>query len=141
VPSFTNQVANLVAVGPIVEVFIGPSQLFAQTAATRGETVPAAVKALGMIDTGASGTVVTPGVVQQLGISPVGVTPMRTPSTTAPVLALQFNVSLSFPNGVFVPSIIALQAPLGGQPIQCLIGRDVLQHAWSRTSATSTSSH
>jgi len=42
--------------------------------------------------------------------------------------AAQYHLSLTFPNGVSVPSIIAVEAPLGGQHIQCLIGRDVLQH-------------
>jgi len=114
--------------GPVVEVLIGPSQLFMQAMAPRGVTPAVSAKALAMIDTGASGTVVTPMVIQQLGLKPVGVTMMSTPSTTAPVQVSQFNLGLSFPNGVFVPSIIAIEAPLSGQHIQCLIGRDVLKH-------------
>ena len=81
-----------------------------------------------MIDTGASGTVVTPGIIQQLGLAPVGVSKMSTPSTTAAVDAAVYNLGLAFPNGVSLPSVTALEAPLGGQHIQCLIGRDVLQH-------------
>jgi len=127
-PSFTNQIANMVQVGPIVEISVGPSLSYAQAMAKKGLSVPQPVKAVAMIDTGASGTVITPSVTQQLGLSPVGLSKMSTPSTTTAVTAAVFNLGLTFPNGVSVASIMALEAPLGGQHIQCLIGRDVLQH-------------
>lgn len=126
-PSFTNSVANLATVGPLVEVFIGPSALFLQAMAKSGQPVPPPVKAVGMVDTGASGTVLAPGVIAALGLKPIGMTQISTPSTTSPVAACQFNVSIAFPNSVRIGSVIALEAPLGGQHIQCLIGRDVLQ--------------
>ena len=127
-PSFTNQVADLATVGPVVEVLVGPSHLFAQVMAKKGKPVPNPVKATAMVDTGASGTVVTPALIQQLGLRPVGVTSMNTPSTTKPMRAPQYHLSLVFPNGVSVPSLIGIEAPLGGQHIECLIGRDVLKH-------------
>jgi hypothetical protein len=127
-PSFTNQIANMVQVGPIVEIAVGPSVLYMQTMTKKGKTIPEPVKAVAMIDTGASGTGVTPGLVQQLGLAPVGTSKMSTPSTVAAVEAAVYNLGLAFPNGVSIPSVMALEAPLGGQHIQCLIGRDVLQH-------------
>lgn len=82
-----------------------------------------------MVDTGASGTVIAPGVFAQLGLQPVGVTSMSTPSTTTPVSSRLFNVDLTFlTNNVNVTGVVAIEAPLGGQHIQCLIGRDILQH-------------
>jgi predicted aspartyl protease len=128
-PSFTNQVANMVTIGPIVEVAVAPSFIFAQSMAKKGKTLPAPVRAVAMIDTGAAGTVVTPSLVKQLGLNPVGITKLSTPTTTEPVEVLQYNISLSFPNNVGVSSIIVIEAPLGGQHIQCLIGRDVLRNA------------
>lgn len=84
---------------------------------------------MAMVDTGASGTVIAPSVLAQLGVQPVGATSMSTPSTTAPVQARLFNVDLTFlTNSVMVPGVVAIEAPLGGQHIQCLIGRDILQH-------------
>lgn len=127
-PSFTNQIANMVQVGPIVEISVGPSIPYVQAMTKKGKKVPSPVKAVAMIDTGASGTVVTPGLVEQLGLSPVGTSKMNTPSTTDAVEAAVYNLGLAFPNGVSVASVLAFEAPLGGQHIQCLIGRDVLKH-------------
>ena len=80
-----------------------------------------------MIDTGASITVIKQGVADSLEINPVGATLISTP-TSANVSCNQFDVQIAFPNNVTVPSIIVTEAPLQGQNIQCLIGRDILQN-------------
>jgi len=67
------------------------------------------------------------GLASTLGINPVGTTLINTPSSTN-VTCLQFDVQLVFPNNVTISSIVATEAPLQGQHIQCLIGRDVLQN-------------
>lgn len=130
-PSFSSQQANLVQAGPITEILVAPPQTLVQALRTRNEPVPAAVRAVAIIDTGATGTVLTPSVIGSLGIQPVGVASMSTPSTTAPVQVRLFNVDLTFIVGtsrVVVSGVVAMEAPLGGQHIQCLIGRDVLRH-------------
>ena len=128
-PSFSTQHPNLAQVGPIAEVLIAPTQQLVQVLKAQGQPVPSPVKAIAMVDTGASGTVVTPSIVSALGIQPVGVATMSTPSTTAPVPSRLFNVDLTFVIGnVNVAGVVAMEAPLGGQHIQCLIGRDILQH-------------
>lgn len=127
-PSFSAQIQNLVQAGPIVEILVGPSQQLRQVIASTGQSLPAPVRAVAMIDTGASGTVLSPSIIQALGIQPVGVIQMSTPSTQQPITAHQYDVSMSFPNGVTVAQTLATEAPLGGQHIQCLIGRDILQH-------------
>ncbi len=80
-----------------------------------------------MIDTGASGTVISQGLADKLGISPIGTALINTPSSTN-VTCFQFDVQIVFPNNVNIASIVVTEAPLQGQHIQCLIGRDVLQH-------------
>lgn len=85
------------------------------------------IKVLAMIDTGASGTVISQGLAAVLDINPVGTTRMATPSS-AEVLCSQFDVQIVFSNLVNISSIVVTEAPLQGQHIQCLIGRDVLQH-------------
>lgn len=127
-PSFTGQVPNLVAAGPIVEVVIGPGRAFVEELSAKGQPVPAPVRAIAMIDTGASGTVISPTIVQSLGLQPVGVAQMSTPSTHQPVQASIFNINLDFPHGVTINDAAAIEAPLSGQHIQCLVGRDILQH-------------
>ncbi|MCP3980168.1 MAG: hypothetical protein GY716_12755, partial [bacterium] len=116
-------------VGPIVEILVGPSHAFRQSLVQRGEQVPTAQRVIAMVDTGAGASVLVPGVAQALDLSPIGMVEMSTPSTTTPVSTLQYDVSLSFPNGVEIDSVGCIEAPLGGQHIQCLIGRDVLRQA------------
>ena len=49
------------------------------------------------------------------------------PSFTTQLPSYQYSVRLIFPSNVIVEAI-AIEAPLKGQHIQCLIGRDVLAH-------------
>ncbi|MGQ9695187.1 MAG: hypothetical protein ACUVWV_10630 [Thermodesulfobacteriota bacterium] len=79
-----------------------------------------------MIDTGATGSVIQPVIAKQLGFQPVGVVSISTPSSQS-VPCLQYVIRLMFPNNVIVEGL-AIEAPLQGQHIQCLIGRDVLAH-------------
>jgi len=80
-----------------------------------------------MIDTGASGSVIQRGLATQLALNPIGLTYISTPSSTN-VACYEYAVRLVFPNNVFVEATV-LEAPLQGQNIQCLIGRDVLAHS------------
>ena len=84
------------------------------------------VQALAMIDTGASATVIQQGIAAKLGLNPVGVTQIVTPSHTN-VRCYRYIVRLVFPNNVTLESTV-IEAPLQGQHIQCLIGRNVLAH-------------
>lgn len=79
-----------------------------------------------MIDTGATGSVIQQGLAGQLRLNAVGVTYINTPSSTN-VPCYEYLVRLLFPNNV-VAETTAIEAPLLGQHIQCLIGRDVLAH-------------
>ena len=80
-----------------------------------------------MIDTGATASVLRAGLASQLGLNPVGITYINTPSSTN-VPCYEYAVRLAFPNNVVVETTV-LEAPMQGQHIQCLIGRDVLAHS------------
>lgn len=125
-PSFTSQVPNLQAVGPIVELRIAVGGAAEAALRKAGNSIPAPVPAVAMIDTGATGTVIRQGLAAQLGLNPVGVTYINTPSSTN-VACYEYLVRLLLPNNVLVEATV-LEAPLQGQHIQCLIGRDVLAH-------------
>ncbi len=122
--SFTAQVPDLQTTGPIVHmrVWVDPSAEESMT--RRGDGVPAPVEVKGLIDTGASTSVIQPFVVRELGLQPVGVVSIHTPSSRG-VRCFQYLVRFVFPNGV-AAEVLAVEAPLEGQAIQCLIGRDVL---------------
>jgi predicted aspartyl protease len=126
-PSFTAQLPDLQSLGPLVDmkIWIGTAVELALKKAGTGVPAPFSVK--GMIDTGATGSVIQPAAVQALGLQPVGVVLINTPSSQN-VSCFQYLVRLVFPNNVVVESL-AIEAPLIGQQIQCLIGRDVLAHS------------
>ena len=125
-PSFTQRIQNLEQLGPVIEIVITPSVPFLQSMKIAPSTAKA-VRILAMIDTGASGTVISQGLPSTLGINPVGTTLINTPSSVN-VNCYQFDMQLVFPNNVNIPSMVVTEAPLKGQHIQCLIGRDVLKH-------------
>lgn len=116
-------------VGPIVEVFIAPSRALvdAMRASDPNMPEPEPFRATAMVDTGASGTVVNPQIIEALNLNPIGTIPIHTPSTTAPLVCEQFHVDVIFPNDVTFSDAVVICAPLGMQNIQCLIGRDILQ--------------
>ena len=125
-PHITAQVSNLAQIGPVLDVAVAPTQALVQQLHRVNATIPPPVRVSALVDTGASGTVLTPSVLQQLGVQPIGVVSMSTPSTTQPVPASQYVVNIVLPNRVVVPNVVVMEAPLGGQNIQCLIGRDIL---------------
>lgn len=88
---------------------------------------PFAVTAL--VDTGAYTTVLNPETIFRLKLQPVGVAPITTPSTTAPVMCNRYHINLYFSEDVVVENIFVIEAPMGGVPYHCLIGRDVLRRA------------
>jgi len=125
-PSFTTRVPDLQASGPVVEVRIAVGSALEAVLSKKGTKVPVPVPALAMIDTGATGTVLRPDLIRRLGLKPVGVTFIHTPSSTN-IRCLQYLTRLVFPSNVVVETV-AIEAPLQGQHIECLVGRDVLRH-------------
>ena len=125
-PSFTQRIPNLRQVGPVIEVTLSPSAIFLKKMNIPQSEITA-IKLSAMIDTGASGTVVSQGIAAKLGINPIGTILINTPSSTN-VCCNQFDIQIVFTNNIIIPSIIITEAPLQGQHIQCLIGRDILQH-------------
>lgn len=127
-PSFTGTIPNLVATGPNVEVFFAIPPNVAALLQQAGNPVPPPVRVIAQVDTGASGTVVNPSIIQALQALPVSSTQISTPTTANPVTANVYDLALIIPNGITLPSVFAVESVLGGQNIQALIGRDVLQH-------------
>lgn len=125
-PSFTSSVSNLEQVGPVVELTLAMSQAAVQAVQQAGGTAPDPIQIAAMIDTGASGTVIQEGLAQQLGLQQTGVVSVSTPSSSN-VPCPQYAVRLLLPQGVQVEQPV-IAAPMKGQVIQGLIGRDILRH-------------
>jgi len=80
-----------------------------------------------LIDTGASGTLVQTSVVERMGLSPFDTALLTTPSTTQPLRRRLYRVRIVFSKTVAFETNI-VEGPLIGQNVQCLIGRDILEH-------------
>ena len=128
-PHFTQQIPNLALIGPNVTVTVGLTARAQAALLAIGKAIPATVTVVAQIDTGAVKTVLNPATIQALGLTAVGTTPIVTPSTSAPVNLNLFDVAIVFPSGVVIPERRAIEAPLKGQAIQALIGRDILSTA------------
>ena len=126
-PSFTIQSPNLRRYGPCCEVNITPSSKTIEVLKNEGQSIPS-IKVNALIDTGASGTAISTKVVQQLNLIARGVTTISTPSSEAHPTNV-YDIDLHLPNNVMIPNIQAIEATLTTQNIDCLIGRDVLQHS------------
>lgn len=124
-PTFNAESPDLLGDGPLIEVEFAVVRTAARALVDAGETVPQPVKATALIDTGASGTAVQAGLLGPLGLHPVGQTSVTTP-TDQTVPCPVYTVLLGMPNGAV--EITVIEAPLQGQNIQALIGRDVLQY-------------
>lgn len=85
---------------------------------------PVSIRAL--IDTGASACVIQEGLAAGLGLTQIGTVSINTPSSTG-IQCAQYVARLLMSNSVTVETVV-IEAPLQGQNIQCLIGRDLLKH-------------
>jgi predicted aspartyl protease len=125
-PSFTTQVPNLRDIGPIVKVRLAVGSIVEEVLKRDKQSIPSSVEATAMIDTGATGTVIRAEIIEQLHLKPIGTTLISTPSSTD-FRCYEYLMRILFPNNVVVETVI-IAAPLRGQHIQCLIGRDILQN-------------
>lgn len=82
---------------------------------------------LAEVDTGAARSVIRTDIPRELGLNPVGITFVNTP-TSSNVPCFEYLVRLAFSNRTITRDLRVIAADLWNQRIQCLIGRDVLKH-------------
>lgn len=119
--------------GPIVDFLVAVSKPRAEALRKAQLTVPPAISARCLIDTGASCTALDQRIVQALGLVASGTVQIVTPSTgVAAHVCNQYDVTL----GLVLPAaphvhvlsltLPVIEADLSKQAIDGLIGRDVL---------------
>lgn len=116
--------------GAVLDVQIGVGLPRANALRAAGVPVPAAVGVRAMIDTGARYTCVTPEVFQRLGLTFVGTTRIRTPSSGAAGHSRRlFEISVtveSSPPHLLTGATHVIETSLTRHGISCLVGRDLL---------------
>jgi gag-polyprotein putative aspartyl protease len=126
-PSIIVPASHLQDLGPVIEIEVAVSALREAELRAAGDEVPDPIAAAALADTGASHTVIQQNLAVLLGIQPVGVSTYSTASS-ANILCPRYEVRLLFPHDIVFEATVA-EAPLPGQQIQCLIGRDILSRA------------
>jgi predicted aspartyl protease len=124
-PSFTGTQPGLQQIGPIIQVTLSVVEAADQAMRAAGQTPPSPIQVAMMIDTGASSSMIEPGLASRLGLNPVGVQQVVTPTTTAPVSLPTYAARITLATGPVFETTV-MEAPLVGQAINGLIGRDVL---------------
>ncbi len=128
-PRYESTVPDLATLGPSIQVAVGPSRELIVAFAPLGVQLSSPAPVTALIDTGAHTTVLSPDLVARLRIQPVGTAPISTPSTTSALMCNRYHVNVYFAEDFVVENIFAIEAPMGGVPYQCLIGRDILRFA------------
>jgi hypothetical protein len=90
---------------------------------------PAPVAGIALIDSGASMTAVDDNALKQLGVAPVGIAPVLTPSGSARQLLYPADIVITGMPGRHSFTQVIGTPHLAAQGIVALIGRDVLRNA------------
>ena len=125
--SFTLKLPRLRENGPTCQVVLKPSDPTIKELKLEKKDVPS-ITVLALIDTGASSTAISQKVVDRLKLVPRGTAKVYT-SNRASEIRNEFDVALEFDMDAYISLLRVLGANLQDHSIDCLIGRDVLQHS------------
>jgi hypothetical protein len=124
-PRLKRNFGDLTRSGPTIEVRLEPILSVQRILKAEGQEIPF-VALLGMIDTGASGTLAQTTAFKEIGVEPYAVVRLFTASTTDPLFRRKFRVRV-----ILAPAMAfevdAVEGALVGQNVQDLIGRDILE--------------
>ncbi|MEK6915564.1 MAG: hypothetical protein AABW89_03425 [Nanoarchaeota archaeon] len=127
-PSVTINSPDLHKEGPVLEVhFLIPLEL-EKKYKEEGKEVPVPVIVKALIDTGASNCVVKKEIPEQLKLEPTGIIKINTPSSKEHECYQYFMRMLIPAHGLTYQGPF-IGAPLDGQEISGLVGRDLLKHS------------
>lgn len=121
-------------IGPLLDFSVGVTTPREQVLKAVGKPVPPPQSVRGLIDTGASHTVLDKSIITGLCLNPSGITRIKTPSTGQGThQCYLYDVKFHFISNqgiriplASLPSLPVLECDLSAQGIQALIGRDVL---------------
>lgn len=116
--------------GALLDLAVGPSLLRQEALKKAGQSQLAPMRVRGLVDTGASLTVIDTRIIAALQLAPTGMADVITATTgTIPTQLHQFDVQMSIMHPVMAYSFHVLPviaAELSFQGFDVLIGRDML---------------
>jgi hypothetical protein len=95
---------------PGSSVSVGPSRELINALTPLGVRVAQPQIITALIDTGAHSTVLNPDVVSRLGIKPVGVAAIVTPSTTDALICNRYHINVYFSEDFVIENVFAIEA-------------------------------
>ena len=125
-PSFTIQNQDFLIKGLLASSQVALCAAAEDVLKKQGLPVPTPIGLEAKIDTGADRSVLSKGIAAQLGLHPVGVSFVDTPSSQN-IRCYEYAVRIIFPNDVVWQGAL-LESPMEDATKQCLIGRDILGH-------------
>jgi predicted aspartyl protease len=130
-PSFTTTQPTLLSEGPLTNIDIAVSFELEKVLKSTNTTIPNPVSGRALIDTGATISVISNNVIQNLGVNPIGTVLISTAGSSNPTFCYQYDLRIAFADskGQVVVRILPAGVPLIARNIDCLIGRDVLRHS------------
>ncbi|HKP54789.1 MAG TPA: aspartyl protease family protein [Chloroflexia bacterium] len=124
-PSYNVSPDLLQREGPIVRADVTISAALERALRESNQSVPSPIAVSAIVDTGAWRTVIRTDVINRLGIMPTG--RISVPTASSPnVSSFEYSVRIIL-QGERPISVLALELPLVGHRIECIIGRDVLR--------------
>lgn len=117
--------------GPKLPVVIRVPKQLADYLESRGEAVPEPRSGMGLIDTGATISMVDSGAIEQLGVAPIGSTMLGTAGgpTQCPLYPVGLNIGQPGAPPLAAGEFESIASgPLQAQGLIALLGRDLLQH-------------
>ncbi|MCI4319396.1 MAG: hypothetical protein L3K23_04585 [Thermoplasmata archaeon] len=126
-PSFTASVRDLRHDGAVLPLLVGVGADAEAALRRTGRSVPEAQQVRALIDIGAGRSLIRTGLPARLGLTPVGVVEIDTPSSTD-MEAAEYRVRFWLDHSLGL-EVTALEAPIPGDRLGALLGRDVLASA------------
>src|SRR2546428_14119981 len=98
-PSFIGRPASLENTGALIRMQLWVPQGIANELGWQKKLIAPPLDAVGIVDTGASMTIIQEGIAGRLGLTPTGVTTISTP-ISANHECYQYQIRLLFPQGI-----------------------------------------